>query len=66
MSHFIIQNANRFNSLGNTPEPKNAKFNETDGFWVTDSNTLLVSEDGFNNLATKKADCETGEDQKGE
>ena len=66
MPHFILENANRYDSLGNSPEPENGIFNETDGFWVTDSNDLLVSEDGFNNLTTKKADCETGEDQKGE
>ncbi len=66
MAHFIIDNATIYNPVNTVPEPEDGNYNEIDGFWVTGSSNILVSENGFNNLTTKKADCETGEDQKGE
>ena len=67
MSHIILDHARRYNEPANPPTPENSSYDEQAGYWRNkDTGEALVSNDGFRNSATKKADRETGEDQKGE
>ena len=67
MAHFILDNAKRYEEPILDIVPENATYNTGVGYWM-DSLGLapLISSGEFQNLATKKEDRETGEDQKGE
>lgn len=67
MSHFLLKNAYKYDEPKSTQTPENGIFNEQFGYW-NDSETceVLVVNNGFSHLCTKKEDMETGEDQKGE
>ena len=67
MKHFILENAHKYNEPLTDPAPNGASFNDEAGYW-TDNITgdAIVTNDGFRDMNTKKADRETGEDQKGE
>ncbi len=67
MKHFILDNAHRYNNPDEDPKPVGASFNDKNGYWEDDmSGDALITNDGFQDINTKKADRETGEDQKGE
>ena len=47
--------------------PEQAQYDPVDGYWRRNGNPLITSDEFLENGApTKKADQETGEDQKGE
>ena len=67
MQHFILENAHRYDDPAVPPTPSNADFDDRDGYWKErQTGNPLISNDGFQNQASKKCDRETGEDQKGE
>ena len=67
MQHFILENAHRYSDPARNPMPNGASYNERSGYWTDDkSGDAIVTNDGFRDINTKKADRETGEDQKGE
>ena len=67
MSHFIINNAQRYDEPDHDPVPEHATFDDEAGYWADDmSGKVLITNDGFQGMGTKKEDRETGEDQKGE
>ncbi len=67
MKHFILENAHKYNNPDVDPVPAGASFNDESGYWADDmSGDALITNDGFQDINTKKADRETGEDQKGE
>jgi len=50
-----------------TPDlPEHAKYDRIRGCWIQEGSPLVRSSDGTMISSTKKADQETGEDQKGE
>ena len=67
MAHFILDKAHRYNQPSSEPKPSNASYDDKAGYWKNDkSGDAIVTNDGFRNTNTTKADRETGEDQKGE
>ena len=67
MQHFILKNAHRYDEAVSNLKPQGATYNYIAGYWIDDnSGNAVVTSDGFKRITTKKADRETGEDQKGE
>lgn len=67
MQHFIIKNARRYKESTTSLTPSNADYCDKLGYWRDSrSGSVAVDNPEFAGLNTKKADMETGEDQKGE
>lgn len=67
MSHFILDKAHRYDEPVKDPIPENGIYDENSGYWRSNkTGDPLVTIEGFRDTNTKKADRETGEDQKGE
>lgn len=67
MQHFILENAKRYNNPSSDPVPKGAFFDDKKGYWRdNESGEALITSGIIGKLNSKKADRETGEDQKGE
>lgn len=63
-AHILLTNAVR-RPYRDPKMSKRAVFDSTAGLWMVDGKPLVTSNE-FSALKTKKADQETGEDQKGE
>ncbi len=67
MAHFILDNAKRYDEPNFDIVLANATYNTGAGYWMDSFGFVpLISSGVFQNMATKKEDRETGEDQKGE
>ena len=67
MTHFILDNAKRYDEPNGKIAPDNAAYDAKAGYWTEDfGSNPLINSDRFQNMSTKKEDRETGEDQKGE
>lgn len=67
MAHLILDKAKRYNEPDTEIYPKGAVYDAGVGYWNIESSHIpLINSEGFHNMATKKEDRETGEDQKGE
>ena len=67
MPPFILDNAHRYDEPTSDPKPVGATYNDRSGYWTyNNSGDAIITNDGFRDIHTKKADRETGEDQKGE
>ena len=65
--HILLENAYRYPEPQGTLAPDNCTFSGTSGYWVEDSSgQAMMLSDNPKRPETKKADRETGEDQKGE
>ncbi len=65
--HVLLQNAHRYDVLQGSLVPEDCTYNHAGGYWMYNATGQPMME-GPNPKppATKKADRETGEDQKGE
>ena len=64
MSHIMIEKARRTRSRAAPSMPEGALYDSESGVWRL--NGRLVARDPAFGISTKKADIETGEDEKGE
>lgn len=62
--HFLIANAVRSQYRQSSPIPVGVTYDAKRGYWIRDGQPWVLT-DGAQPL-TKKADIETGEDEKGE
>ena len=66
MSHPLLKDVFYYKGAGDQKDPAGFYFDETEGLWSNGSNYLVdLPERKTVPMATKKADRETGEDQKG-
>ena len=65
-AHLLLSTVRRCQILDALPSPADAWYSLTEGAWMSqDTGGWLVTTPDMPRLATKKADIETGEDQKG-
>ena len=65
--HLLLASARSYHVSTQDPAPADCEYSLTEGAWVLqDVGSLLVDTPGHAMPTTKKADLETGEDQKGE
>ena len=65
--HLLIEKAYEYKKPKNNPNMIGCKFDHLNGYWVFEnSNEPIIHSSNFISPRTKKADRETGEDQKGE
>jgi hypothetical protein len=63
--HLLLAIAKSYPAPARDLTPPNCEYSLTEGAWILqDADTLLVEVPGHPMQATKKADLETGEDQK--
>ena len=65
--HILIEKANRYSKPSETPMPENHTFEKQRGYWTSNkTGAAMMSSNDPRKPQSKKADVETGEDQKGE
>jgi len=65
--HILLEKAHSYTEPNEIPMPENYSFAEQRGYWRnTDTGEIMMLSDDPRRPQTKKADRETGEDQKGE
>jgi len=65
--HILLEKAYRYHEPKVEPIPSGCTFMENVGYWTVNANgAAMMLTDKARNHGTKKADRETGEDQKGE
>jgi hypothetical protein len=66
MEHLLLSHAFKFKKRKPQEAPEGFVYDKQKGAWVSPINSqLLVANENFPSVATKKEDIETGEDQKG-
>ncbi|MDD2966305.1 MAG: hypothetical protein PHN64_02260 [Desulfovibrionaceae bacterium] len=68
VKHILLQKAFIFEPAKEIPKPADCSYNNANGYWQIDSTgeVMITSRTILEGLVSKKADIETGEDQKGE
>jgi hypothetical protein len=65
--HVLLENAFRYTDPKVNPIPENWTYNKSSGYWVKNETAEAMMLSANPNCSqTRKADVETGEDQKGE
>jgi hypothetical protein len=65
--HILIDKARVYPEPESTPKPPNCTYDLQRGFWIDDNRKIpMMHSDNPKKPQSKKADIETGEDQKGE
>jgi len=64
--HILAERAYRYPEALDMPAPEGCTFNNQKGYWIDDVSGQAMMKCDSRQPQTKKADVETGEDQKGE
>jgi hypothetical protein len=64
--HILIKKAFTYPIKDNTPDMMGCSYDSEKGYWISQFNTPIIFDSSIEKPSTKKADRETGEDQKGE
>jgi len=64
MKHILLNAAFEFEQRISIVPLTNFSYNTLTGFWVDDNGNLMVNDNDFAGVGSKKFDVETGEDKK--
>ena len=64
MKHILLNTAFELEQRANIQPLERYAYNEITGFWVDNDGNLMINDNGFAGVGSKKFDMETGEDKK--